>query len=96
MTNYQAKVCRIILRKKTVGRILRKTNIADEVSLQEVFDPFMIDLSGDDDPMNDVVTLEPELLEQCEKRSRALIRDNVALAMSGSALIVSVVSLCCS
>lgn len=89
MTNKQYKICRIILRHKTLEKILKRLNFVDYEELEIEMLPFTILIDD-----GNIVTLEDNiLLEEFESRKRDIWRDYITWALSVCAIIISIISL---
>lgn len=93
MTKQQVKICKIILRYKTLNKILQKANLEDWEELQMSFKPWMLEESDPDEKGNTVITLNNKLLEEFENRRNELFYKRIPLILSIVALIVSIFSI---
>lgn len=93
MTNEQAKICKIILRYKTIGRINKKMNIPEYLNIQDYFEPGMLDFSDHRLTDDTVVILSNQLMEELEERGRAAFRSAFTWILSICALIISIIAL---
>lgn len=94
MTKEQMKICKIIIRHKTLGDILQKTRIEDYYALQEKFPPGSMDFSDYDFENDTIVTLNDNTLEEYEKQKDVMFYHRWPLVISIIALIMSILIPC--
>ena len=93
MTNRQYKLCRIILKKKQLDKILRYSKVSDYLDLQYEFEPGSLDFSDLEMNATTTVTLSNQMLEEYEERSRRDIQQRVSLILSIIAIVISIIAL---
>ena len=93
MTNKQARICKIVRKYKTLGRIIPKSGVSDYMELQECLGPGMLEFSDYDMTDETVVTLCDQLMEELEDRDRTTFRESFTWALSIFAIIISIIAL---
>lgn len=93
MTNRQAKLCRIILKKKNLADILKKSKISDYIAFQEEFSPGDLDFSNVSMDETTIITLSNQILSEYEERNRLSVDQTITRILSIIAIIISVIAL---
>lgn len=93
MTNRQTKICKIILRHKTLGKILKKSHIKDYLALQEEFCPGSLEFSDFEFEDDTHVSLEKLFLEEFENQQREIFYKRIPLFISICAIVIALFSI---
>ncbi len=93
MTNYQYKICRIIVRYKHLGKILAKVRVGDYLDLQLVLDVDALTFADDNFDDNTLVGLSTKWTEDFENHRRGRFNRRFTNVIAVLALIISAISL---
>lgn len=93
MTNYQYKICRVIVRHKRLGKILAKVRVGDYLDLQLVLDTDALTFADDNFDDNTLVGLSTKWTEDFENHRRGQFDRRFTNVIAILALIISAISL---
>lgn len=93
MTKRQIRVCKAIKKHRTLGKILRKSKIADSDELQDIVYPHYLDFSDDRLDDETEVELQNEAIEELESYQARMIDTWITRGIAICALLISLASL---
>lgn len=88
MTNKQAKICKYILKYKSLDLILAKSHLSDEVELQGIFDNIGVDVSDETN-----IELTNDIINEYEDYCRKIFDLRITRTISIISLIISIIAL---